>query len=540
MSANTSDLAKALARVYGSRAVDRLVSTPVASSDDMAKYHDDPVGFIRDAFGIDLTMPQLNAALAMPGRIKINSGHGLGKTLLCAALAIWWYATRNPGVVIITAPTSHHITTVLFAEIRLLLAKCRIKLPGTLSPKAPLLYDSPEHWIEGFTSSSGEGFQGRHRASMFFIFDECEDVDAVYWQTTETMYKDGEDHAWLTVGNPLTTSSQSYLEDLAEREDGTPKWKQYVLSSMDHPNIIAQLNGEPPPIPNAVTLHQVNQWVKDWTDPVQFGDIKPLDFEWPVGSQKWRRPSPIFKGRVLGIRPTEGVDTVWGAVVWQMATTRTANPSACWWGEYGITIGVDVAMFGDDSTAIHLRSGPMSLLHEEHNGWTPQQTAGRLKDLCVEYADVYNSWAVIPTRPRLEPSDVSVVIEVDGYGYSVLSHCDGFGNWSGFKAGEASTALDHKGQPRYTKRRSEMWFTGKEKAMGGQMDLSYLPQDVLQKLRLELMSSMYWATSSGAIQVEEKVDIKKRLKKSPDGADALLVCYADVTSDLPMAIIRGE
>lgn len=894
-------LARSLGRIYGRMGVSRaLAKSPANAQQDafkqqMEPYRNDPVGFARDILGQQPTADQQMIIRAFPGRVKVNSGHGLGKSHGAAMLACWWYYTRNPGVVIITAPTAHHISTVLWAEIRIMLGRACVKAPGKLAPSAAVLFDHDDHWMQGYTSSKGESFQGRHRSSMFFIFDECHDdqtevmtkdgwrmfaeltgkeelmtmdprtsiaefvkplrivknwhvgdmmhykcsgsdfcvtpghrmlwqdylkppnekwerdrmdeiaqfrgylrmtrtfkwtasdvstyalpqlesrgryeafpervlpmdtwleflgwycsegnlirgeggklygiaitqkdkgtlryittlgeklgfhprlylegetasctsqlrihnaqlgawagqwggdclnrrvpdfirhlssrqigifleayiegdgtrykyrdiiytsskqmasglnelilktgvdstviprgdagrndeprihgrlitstvegflvsrakraknikfdprvvqrvpyrgyvycaelpkhhvlytrrngrvlwssncegLEPVYWETTGTMYKPGEDHSWFAIGNPVTTASQSFLEDMAEGPDGKPKWKLHSLSALNHPNVLAQLKGEPPPVPNAVTLPQVEQWVRDWTDPVSPKDQLPTDLEWPPNSGIFLRPGPQFKARVQGIRPTEGVDTVWSALAWERACTPKFTTEHCWWQKWGITIGVDSATYGEDDTVLHVRSGGLSLHHEAHNGWLPDKTADRIKELCFEYAEKYNSWAVIPTRPKLTKEQVKVIIELDGPGVGVLSHCHQFGDWMGIKVAASSERYDSLGRSMYQNQRSELWFNGKDMAMRSEMDLSRLPQDVLKRLQRQLLTPSYRILPNGATAVESKDDIKERLKRSPDDADAMLVCYWNVTRDLPSVI----
>ncbi len=509
--------------------------------DELAKYFHDPVGFARNVLDFYPTEDQERILRSFPGRVKANSGHNVGKSAIAAVLAVWWYYTRNPGVVVITAPTKDHVETVLWAEVRMLLLRAKIPFPGKLAPKAADLFDHDDHWIKGRTQGTGEASQGKHRSAMLFIFDESEGIDSVYWITTNTMYQPDSDHGWFAIGNPVTTASQSYLEDMAESSDGTPKWKLFCLSALDHPNIKAQLQGLPPPIPNAVTLGMVDGWVKEWTDPVIEEDLLPTDIEWPPKTGKYHRPGPMFKARVQGIRPTEGVDTVWSELAWLRALNARFDYQHCWWQEWGITIGCDVATFGDDDTCIHVRSGRKSVWHESHNGWGPEKTAQRIKDLAELWAEKYNSWAVIPTRPRLQSCQVKVMIELDGPGYGVMSHCKGFGDWIGVNAAGKSTVLDSTGTDVYSMLRDEWWFECRHKAMRSEIDLSDVSgpmgqKEILKTLKLQLLTPSYQILPNKAYKVEKKDTIKLRLGRSPDDADAFLVCHHEVIRDLPKVV----
>lgn len=536
-------------------------------------------------------------------------------SFVAACAIIWWFYTRNPGVVVTTAPTRAHVETVLWTEVRLLIMRAKVKLPDYLLPKAPKLYDHPDHWAEGITAASGEGFQGRHRPSMLFVMDECEGVAPIYWNATDTMFIPGRDHAWLAIGNPYTTSTQSYLEDMATERTGGPKWDVISLSALNHPNVRAELAGLPPVVPNAVSVHQIDQWVHSRTTPVRPEDRKPRDIEWPpprpcptcrpgvsheyrdvragrparvqadvgpeeagspallpqrgggqdprgepgpdgavasdrcpdcggagvVGGGKWFRPGPWFLAACMGIRPSGGIDTVWGEDVWQICIAPRQDPRqderSCWLQKCGITIGVDASGYGDDDTVFHVRSGPISLHHEAHNGWEPGKSAGRLKQLCEEYAALYNSWSTFPGAPRLLPTAVEVILEFDGgYGIALHSHRGEFVHWRGITVGGKSDKLSPVGEPMYYNLRSEIWCEAAALGAAGQIDLSRLPPEVLERMKIQLLTPYYEILSSGARFVESKDEIKLKLRRSPDDADGFLVSHHRIPAWSPEVV----
>ena len=512
----------------------------------LESYRDDPVGFCTDVLGVTLTLDQEAIVRQLPGRAKVNSGHSLGKTMLAACASLWWFYTRPKSVVITTAPTEKDVIDLLWMEIRILHGKAKRPLPDFFAgPKSAEMFENEEHWAKGYTARDAVSFQGRHRASMLFIFDEAEGVAAHFWEVTNTSYKDGYDHGWLAIGNPVTTGSQSYVEDRAKNLDGTPKWKLFSLSALNHPNVVAELAGKPAPIPNAVSVNQIDGYVADWCDRIDPSEKRENDFEWRPGSGNWYRPGPQMLARAMGIRPEGGIDTVWGMAVWRSACTPKYTPEFCWTHRHGLTVGVDCASYGDDYTCIHVRSGPLSLHHESRNGWPPRRIADRIKELCVEWAAWYNAQGDPRIgRPPLQPADVRVAVELDAIGADVLDHCTTpnggqFGAWGGLKVAEASDDLDQLGTPKYANKRSEIWFTGAHLAATGGMDLSRLPQDVLRRLEDQFLTPSYKTLPAGTRQVEAKADIKKRLKRSPDDADSLLVCYSETSLWAPSLIWKA-
>lgn len=174
-----------------------------------------------------------------------------------------------------------------------------------------------------------------------------------------------------------------------------------------------------------------------------------------------------------------------------------------------VEIGCDVARFGDDNTEIHVRRGPCSMHHESHNGWSTTQTAGRLKELARE-------WGATTGQA---PQAVEVKIDDDGVGGGVVDQHDGY---AFLPVSGASTALEPE---RYPNRRSELWFAIAERAAEGNLDLSRLDRETLQSLRSQAMAPTWKQDGQGRRVVERKEETKRRIKRSPDGVDAVNLAY---------------
>jgi hypothetical protein len=294
------------------------------------------------------------------------------------------------------------------------------------------------------------------------VFDEAVGVAPVFWETAESMFG-GEGHAWLAIFNPTDTSSQAYLEELSGN------WHVISMSSLEHPNIIAELQGLPAPFPSAVRLARLEDQLSKWCTPVS-GKPKRTDIEWPPESGNYLRPGPIAEARLLGRWPSQATNSVWSDGAWTDAETAViAEP------DEPIEIGCDVARFGDDFTSIHVRRGPVSLHHESANGWGTDETAGRLKVLA-------NQWA---QHSKQDPRQLLVKIDDDGVGGGVTDQADGY-NFVGVSA--ASKAIDEEGYPN---RRSELWFALADRAAEGNLSLARLPPDTLRELRRQSMTPLW-------------------------------------------------
>lgn len=516
---STQSRLKALERKWLARAT-RESSQSARRS--FQKYRLDPVGYVRDVLGATLTPDQELIARAMiepPYRVMATSGHNIGKSFLSAAIINWWYDTRDPSAVISTAPTHRDVVDLLWTEVRL--QRQRAGLPDDfIGPSAPEMRTGEEHYAKGFTSSTGESFQGRHRPNMLFVFEEAEGIDGVYWQTAGTMFQPDGTCGFLAILNPTTTTSASYQEERAVDARGNPKWNVFRVSSLNHPNIAAQLSGKPPLIPSAVTLEQVWTWLGDWFEPIAFDSAASSDIEFPPGSGQWYRPGPEGESRVLGRRPSAGTFGVWSESLWRKACQPREHTN--WPGSWIPEIGADVARYGDDLSEIHVRCGPVSLLHESHSGWDTVRLAERITQLAEQYAE----WAT-RQRPsgaaRVQANQIRIKVDDTGVGGGVtdILRADPRGlSVVAVNAGERASA-----DLRYPRIRDELWFAVVERARSGMLDLSRLPTRIRTRLEVQALAPTWKPTVDRRRQVERKEETKKRLKRSPDGMDALNLAY---------------
>ncbi len=277
------------------------------------------------------------------------------------------------------------------------------------------------------------------------------------------------------------------------------------LSALEHPNIEAELKGRVAPYPSAIRLSRLTEMIKQWSTPLQPGEQpKPTDIEFPPASGKWWRPGPIAEARLLGRWPSQASNAVWSEVTWDIAAHALISD------EGPLQIGCDPARYGDNDTAIHVRKGAVSIHHESHNGWSTSQTATRLRALADEYG----------TKYKMEPTTIPIVIDDTGVGGGVTDQSHGY---NFVPVNSASRPFD---QSLYPARRSELWFDLAEQAAHGHVSFVRLDSNIKNELRAELLSPLYKIDNQGRRAVEKKDDTKKRLGKSPDNADAVLLAYA--------------
>jgi hypothetical protein len=524
-------------------------------SSPFEKYRGKPNLYSKEVLGITNTPDQeaiLDHLHIPPYKILVPSGHATGKTCTAAEAANYWYDCYDPSVGISSAPRKQDVVDLLWTEVRL--QRQRAGLPMSFTgPAAPEMRTGPDHYSKGYTSAKGEGYQGRHRRRMLFVFDEANGIEARAWTGVKTMFDPGLDHAWLCIFNPTDTTSQAYIEDVTASESEVTRWHRFRLDSTRHPNLIAELDGKPRPIPGAVSLAMLqDEWLKDWTEPVNPGDQVATDFAWPpvewlkrkweeekgepVQGEtladffawaavrhgfRWYRPGPEFQARALGIWPDVG-DGVWSPALFEACLQRL--PDNWWHGLLDLLpeIGCDTATGkGGDYVGIHDRWGPVSIDHETSNTMDPVRIYEKLQLHAERMADM-----ITQKRPRqaapISPKRIRIKIDDDGTGGAVGKFLmrDGY---TVVMVGAGTKASDPE---RYTRKRDELWFQTPLRAKQGRVNFSLIPAEHRRRIRQQLMVTA-WELKAGRREVESKDRIKEKIGRSPDDADCLNLAYYD-------------
>ncbi|SPJ25040.1 hypothetical protein [Palleronia abyssalis] len=166
-------------------------------------------------------------------------------------------------------------------------------------------------------------------------------------------------------------------------------------------------------------------------------------------------------------------------------------------------IGVDVARFGDDKSAICFRHGRdgNAVPYERHAGLDTMQLAARVGDWILRW------------RPD------TVFVDDGGVGGGVVDrlHQLGFREVRGVNFGGRSDAA--RTGERAANKRTEMWLS-----LRAWLERGALPRDDL--LSTEMTAPMYRYDAANALMLERKDDMKKRGIPSPDVADAFALTFA--------------
>lgn len=481
---------------------------------EFARFAGDPVGYAETVLGVRWWSKQIEVAqsLITHQRTFVKACHSVGKTHLAGGLVSWHYDCFKPSITKTTAPTKNQVVDLTWKEVRLQ------RRGRNMLPKAARIESyqndgsfDPSHFAAGYTAKDADSFQGDHEEHLFVLFEEAVGIEDQFWTAAEGMLSSGPGNIWLAIMNPTDTTSRAYQEELSG------EWNVITISALEHPNIEAELLNQPRPFPKAISLSWVEKRIEKWCQPIEESEKLATDFQWPPlwfckargVAPRWYRPGPLFEGRVLGRWPSQSTNSVWSEAMWMGCLERKEHL----WKEaekYPPEIGCDRARYGDDSTSIHVRRASVSLSHETYNGWNTARTLAHLKDKARELSHKYG----------LEAKQVLVKVDDFQGGVVDVAQADG---WNFIDINSASKAIDREGYPN---RRSELWFTTADRAVEGDLDFSALPADVKAELRRQYMAPQWHPTGKGQREVEAKEVTKKRIKRSPDDADATNLAYA--------------
>lgn len=165
-------------------------------------------------------------------------------------------------------------------------------------------------------------------------------------------------------------------------------------------------------------------------------------------------------------------------------------------GEGAIEVGVDVARYGDDTTVIAIRKGMKLLAIHEHKKKGTVETVNNI----ISAVD----------------GNKTIPIKVDdtGVGGGVTDQLEA----DGYKVIPINFGQKPNNPDKYPNAISEMWFDFKDSINNSTL----VNHD---RLFSELTSRKYKMDAQGRRCIESKDEYKKRGFKSPDVADAVLLCY---------------
>jgi hypothetical protein len=412
----------------------------------------------------------------------VESAHSVGKSLLAALLACWFYETHPNSIGLITAPVNRQISEIIFKEMRRIMPNCK-----DFAPKANSLYRNAEWWVHGYATNSGDAFQGKHSAGgILIIFDECASVDQIFWDRAHSMFESGKkNHFFLGIGNPYSKSSPMYLEAL------TGKYNVVNMSALDHPNIVEKREV----IAGAITRQTVLERLQS---DCRLAEPHELDKAFQFEGQNYVSENPLFDVQILGKYPSQSDFSLYSEE--DLANLLIPIPDD---PDYMVSIGCDVARYGSCSTVFVVRRGPNIVEVQSFKGLSIVQTAEKLKEFCNKYA-----------TKTLSPYRIPCHIDGSGLGCGVIDL--------------KGTGADEDMETYVQGKRTEIWVRARDLARKKALSIALLPKKQQEMLLNELRMPEFTVTNNSLIVLESKEKIIKRLGRSPDFADSFgLACQLD-------------
>jgi hypothetical protein len=463
----------------------------------------DPEWFVEHFLGAELWSKQreiLQSVRDHP-RTVVRSCHGVGKTWTAARVVLWWLAAHADScAVVTTAPTWQQVEEVLWREIHRAVQSSIMPVGGKLD--LVKLEVGKDRFAIGLSPDPNKAtnFQGFHAEHLLFVVDEASGVDERIFEAAEG-FQTAHGAKMLMIGNPTAVSGTFWDAFNKSRSS----WKQIHISAFDSPNF----TGEDVSDDMAAKLPS-----QSWVDEKR---------------GQWGDDSPTYQIRVLGDFPDNAENAIIPRKALEDAMQRKVAPVGS--VGYPVVIGVDVARYGSDHTVFAFRDGWRCRIVEDYTGASLMQTVGKI----IEYAKRYSRHAW-----------VRIVIDDAGLGGGVVDRLrevqmeqaetnKGHANhWQieAFNGGAKAQASDD-----YPNRRTEAWATMRS-LLRGEVEgcqvidpVSGVPSSLVEfeddeELRNDLLSPLYTHSSAGRITLEKKDDTKKRLGRSPDRGDAVVMAFA--------------
>lgn len=399
----------------------------------------------------------------------------MGKSFLAATLAAWWVDTHptRETMVVTTAPSLDQVHAILWREIGNL--HVMANLPGVVQ--------KTDRWVVGGQlvgmgrkppDHSQSAFQGIHARYVLVILDEACGIPAWLWTAVETITT-GDECRILAIGNP--DDPQSHFRYICA---GRPGWYSTKISCFDSPNFTGE------EVPEALKgLLTSKQWAED-------------------RAAEWGTDNPLYVAKVLGNFPT---DNPWSVVrMSDVSGCRIAAPRTDA-ERVPVELGVDVGG-GLDETVIRERRG---------------MVAGRE---WRELSDQPETISRLILRAIKESGATAVKIDSIGVGAGVVGEMRNLRAAGVHNAKIYGVNVAEKAHhpDKYFNLRSEIWWElARLQSQERDWDLSRMEN--ADKTIAQLLEVHYEHDLKGRVKIEPKDEVRKRIGRSPDNADALLLAF---------------
>jgi len=439
----------------------------------------DPVLFVREILQAEPQAWQVEClnALAQNGRVATRSAHGVGKSCMAAWAILHFLFVNSFAKVVCTAPTIRQLYDVLWSELAKWIKRSPLLMELFEWQKTKIIFrQAPSEWFASArTASKPEALQGFHADNLLFVLDEASGIDDEIYEVVQGALTGGANNKILMLGNPT-------------RNEGF--FKRAFFEDRDHYYTMKVAASDSTRVSDDYCQRLIKQYGAD---------------------------SDVVRVRVLGEFPAQEAA---GLIPLELVESAMAREPS-FDGE--LILGVDLARFGDDETCIAARLGDSVLPLQHWRKLDLMQTTGKILHTLTELMTKYKIG-----RARLNVDEGGLGAGVVDRLREVLREKNLFVTVNGCNFG--GKARDKK----YANFVTEAYFALRDRLAQGAITL---PND--DELAAQLSTRRYNLTSSDTLIIEKKADFKKRIGRSPDRADAVLLAFAPTLKittipDMPM------
>jgi len=479
--------------------LDRLLWSPIV---EIQRYKADPVAFAREVLHMDLAPYQERAlmALARDKRVAFRGPRGAGKSTLAAAAVLWFLGVFEECKIPTTTSAWRQLIEFLWPEIHKWAEKAdwwRVGLeirPGKELRDLKIIINKNRAAM-AISSNNPDRIEGAHAPALLMVFDESKIIPEGLWDSAEGALGTSDEAYWLALSTPGDSVGRFY--DIFTKRDRYSNWTP-IFATLEE-------------CINAGRI--LRKWVEDCR-------------------KAWGETSVLFKRHVKGEFAEDTGDSLiqlgWierANQKWEQKNEDVYNlmqegvtkerAEQLIWGEMD-RIGCDPARYGADRTGWAFRYGTAIRKVDRTAKEDTMETAGRLvafireNGAAIAYVDVNGLGAGVFDRTR-ELHDLKQLRDPPDVKLPAVP----------INTANATKARDKTKQLIFNRLRDYLWWHIKELLEDGEIAL---PPD--EELTADLVAFKWTTTSTGKVVIEDKESVKKRLDRSPDTGDAVVLCFA--------------
>jgi hypothetical protein len=506
-----------------------------------AYYADRPVEFIEEVLKFILTEDQKKIVLSVLHNQETNvqAAHGLGKTAISARIAIFWIFAVG-GLVISTAPTKRQVHELLWGEIRGAYDRYSTLLGGDRG-QTFLRYSEAARGY-GFTArdNNTDAFQGIHAHHLLVIEDEANGISPEIDDGAISCVT-GTSNRILRIGNP-TVPGTPFEESCEQSHIKLPVWT--------HPNVAWAYDRVETEIDGGVKVsHKLKPDVAAKILDKK-GHVLPQD-AWPDDLPRDLIPGAVSVQWIEKTRRTKGEgSTYWVGRVeaefpqsagnsivpreWFLAARKRYDKNPEHWDEIAMAhparYGLDVGD-GGDPHALARWHGPVLYAVEEH------PVFGDRQDVTRAATWQWKQFTAIPgtvgvDRLGVGAGALSALLDWLGdYTRSVElpSECHAVGcNFGGVST--TSKPADDKDEEIedfvLADLKTDYYMAFREACRLGEIAIAPLGEEMEAKVMKGFSLIFYEEQPGGKTKIEAKSKTKKKLKRSTDPEDAIVIGFS--------------